>query len=186
MIAKISENVWKIIADSNAYFLDFEEKILIDTGNRSNFEEFRQFLSRLTDPLKIQRVIFTHMHYDHTGNFDIMRNARFFASKEAIADLNNNPTGTVLNNELAEMLKKTKIEPVTNMCGLEIIPTPGHTKGSICLWYEKEKILFSGDTLFKGTVGRTDLPTSIPLEMERSLLRLKMYSYRILCPGHDY
>jgi len=49
----------------------------------------------------------------------------------------------------------------------------------------KEKILFSGDTIFhRGTIGRTDLPTSLPKEMDKSLKKLAKYKYDILCPGH--
>jgi glyoxylase-like metal-dependent hydrolase (beta-lactamase superfamily II) len=70
--------------------------------------------------------------------------------------------------------------------GLKLIATPGHTVGSICLYYAKEKILFSGDTLFRDTHGRVDLPTSVPKEMMRSLLKLKKINYKVLCSGHDY
>ena len=70
---------------------------------------------------------------------------------------------------------------------LTIISTPGHTRGSISIWYEEEKILFSGDTIFaNGSYGRTDLPTSVPEELEKSISKLKEYKYEILCPGHDY
>ena len=54
----------------------------------------------------------------------------------------------------------------------KIIHTPGHSPGGVCLYEQKEKVLFSGDTLFKGTYGRTDLHHSDSAEMNLSLKKL--------------
>ena len=56
---------------------------------------------------------------------------------------------------------------------LKVIATPGHTEGSVCYYDEELKILFSGDTLFKGTCGRVDLPTGNARSMRDSLHRLR-------------
>ncbi|HII30317.1 hypothetical protein COT48_06140 [Candidatus Woesearchaeota archaeon CG08_land_8_20_14_0_20_47_9] len=73
-----------------------------------------------------------------------------------------------------------------DVCGLEIINTPGHTAGSVCIWYKKEGVLFSGDTIFRKGIGRTDLPSSRPGLMKASLARVSKLPFKLLCPGHDY
>ena len=90
--------------------------------------------------------------------------------------------------DIAEMLSSVELNPLPkNIQGLEVINTPGHTKGAVCLWYPEDKILFSGDTMFYNkNIGRLDLPTSVPGEMRNSLIKLLDYNYKILCPGHDY
>ena len=67
-----------------------------------------------------------------------------------------------------------------------IIHTPGHTKGSICIYCEKEKLLFSGDTLFRGTWGRTDLPTGGFEDIINSITKKWMIlpDDTIIYPGH--
>ena len=67
---------------------------------------------------------------------------------------------------------------------LGVIETPGHTKGSVC--YIIDNIMFSGDTFFKGTIGRTDFPTSNVMEILKSLKRLSLINtdYTVY-PGHD-
>ncbi len=68
----------------------------------------------------------------------------------------------------------------------QIIHTPGHTRGSICIYCEKERLLFSGDTLFRGTWGRTDLPTGSFEEIIHSITNklMTLPEDTIVYPGH--
>lgn len=68
----------------------------------------------------------------------------------------------------------------------KVIHTPGHTKGGTCLYCDKEKCLFSGDTLFRGTWGRTDLPTSSLEDIMNSITNklLVLPDETIVYPGH--
>ncbi|MDO5555848.1 MAG: MBL fold metallo-hydrolase [Clostridia bacterium] len=67
-----------------------------------------------------------------------------------------------------------------------IIHTPGHTQGGICLYSEKEKLLFSGDTIFRDAWGRTDLPTSSFTDIIKSITEKIMVLPEdvIIYPGH--
>ena len=67
---------------------------------------------------------------------------------------------------------------------LRVIHTPGHTKGSVCFYDEEQKLLFSGDTLFKDACGRTDLQGGSEEQLIESLLNLKFLDFEILLPGH--
>jgi len=69
---------------------------------------------------------------------------------------------------------------------LKALHTPGHTRGSVCYYCENEKILFSGDTLFRGTVGRTDFEGGDAGQMMESLAKLLMLGDTCaVYPGHD-
>jgi hydroxyacylglutathione hydrolase len=182
---KLAENIWKLNVDSNIYFLDFDEKIVIDTGPPDYKEIVKKELGKLTRLDSINKVIFTHLHYDHIGNFDLFPNAKFYASEEEIDYSKKNKNFAVLNPLIAAKFN-IELIPLKELQGFEIIKTPGHTNGSICLYYKKDKILFSGDTLFYNGIGRMDLPNSKADEMENSLKNIKKIDYKILAPGHDY
>lgn len=75
------------------------------------------------------------------------------------------------------------------MAGFDIVAyhTPGHTKGGACYYIEEEQVLFSGDTIFCHSVGRTDLPTGSMGELRRSVQRMLQIlpdATRVM-PGHE-
>jgi len=188
---KIVNKVWKIFGgkglSSNVYLVDVVEPTLIDLGSLENTLDLIKVLKELGYEAKdIVNVVFTHLHPDHTGCPSKFENAKFFASKEEIEAFEKNPNGATIIIEAIDELKKIKLEPIgEKVAGMEVIKTPGHTVGSICLWLSEQKVLFSGDTLFgKGVYGRIDLETSVPEKMHSSLERLKLLKYKILCPGH--
>ena len=80
MIKEIAPKVWKLNVDSNVYFLDFKEKIVIDCGPKAYRVLVEEELSKVVSLDKVERVIFTHLHYDHIGNFDL-------SHKDSIRDL---------------------------------------------------------------------------------------------------
>lgn len=188
-VQNISKRVWKLQGDSNVFYLDLGKKIIIDTSSRQFQPKLQMFLAKVIDFAHIDYVIFTHFHYDHIGNYDLFPNAKLVASRAEIEDFRKNPKGAVLDPRLAERFEKSNlvaIEDIDLPKELEIIPVPGHTRGSICIWYPAEKILFSGDTIFPVGIGRTDLPTSVPEKMQDSLNKLTQYNFKTLCAGHDY
>ena len=142
---------------------------LIDAGCFGHEEE--EELSRYIEEhkLKVEHLLNTHLHLDHQfGNAyvaqrygilpkaseadePLVSNVRQYAAAFGLDDelVKEQPLGTYLND--GEEL---------DICGYkcQIIATPGHTPGGICLYFANEKTLFTGDTLFAGGIGRADLP----------------------------
>ena len=127
------------------------------------------------------------MHYDHRGNFDIFPNAKFYASEQEIDDFRNNKLNIGVNGSDVVQLARLLNPLPQEIEGIKVISAPGHTRGSVLLFHQKLKILFTGDTYFReGICGRTDLETSNPDKMSETLKKIKKIEYDILCPGHDY
>jgi hydroxyacylglutathione hydrolase len=187
MLKKLADNIWKITCNSNIYIIKDKEWIAIDAGDRTFHGDVLKDISEITDPENISKVLFTHLHCDHIGNIDLFPNAELYASQEEIDSLKNNAADTTLSEDLIKE-SKLNLKPLPKKIGsLEVIETPGHTKGSVCFYLKKEKILFSGDTLFSmDHCGRTDLPTSAPEKLKKTLDYLYALDIKMLCPGHDY
>jgi len=181
----LSNDVIKIsggIQPSSNVYLIKSRNALIDLGSKQNSKEIIRELKKYVSLENIDVVVFTHLHADHTGNPLIFNNAKFYASKEELDSLN-----TPLNFADTGTLKKINLNELKkSITGLKVIKSPGHTAGSICLWKEDDKILFTGDTLFRtGAIGRTDLPTSMPKKMKGTLLKLAKFDYIEIAPGHN-
>jgi glyoxylase-like metal-dependent hydrolase (beta-lactamase superfamily II) len=90
--------------------------------------------------------------------------------------------GTDIASVLSSVPKSGSVPKSTDWL---IMHTPGHSKGSVCLYNEKEKVLISGDTLFNSGVGRTDAPGGNISELDRSLDALSaLPGETIVLPGH--
>lgn len=137
--------------------------------------------------LNLQYIILTHGHFDHTTGTKFYQNAfpkaKLVACKKEAKmlferALSHGPGGIV-----ADIWIKDNDELELGDITLKFIETPGHSKGGMCIL--AEDVLFSGDTLFQCSVGRTDLPTGDGEELMQSLNKLFALpdDTRVL-PGH--
>ena len=139
---------------TNCYIVEDEqtkEAMCVDPGGEP--EKIIEMLDALgIDNLKY--IYLTHCHGDHFG-------ARY--DSEGLYNIGISLTYYIGMEDITlEADSRVDEEDLIHVGNIEfkVIHTPGHTKGGTCLYCEKEKLLFSGDTLFRGTWGRTDLPTS--------------------------
>lgn len=179
--------------DSNIYIVDGE--VIIDTGTGDYFTEVKnEIVSMGFDPDKIHTILLTHSHFDHTGGCKKFRD--WLRGKAIIAVHGNDRSAVEHGETLAEMFGASprivtadvslsdKDVVRTKHFNLEIVHTPGHTPGSICIYDKKRRILFSGDTLFEDGFGRTDYTGGSAEDMVRSLKRLSRLDIEYLLPGH--
>ena len=190
MIRWLTDNILKFsnkgLFSSNFYYIK-DLNLLIDTGFSLDREKIIKEFGKVVDFSKIDKVIFTHLHFDHIGNYDLYPNAKFYAHKEEINSFKKNKILTILDPFLAEKFN-ININDVSKLSlpkNYEIIHTPGHTIGSICIYDNKNHILFTGDTLFFTRKGKAGLPTSKPGAFPNSLKKLSKLKYLAVCPGHD-
>lgn len=172
----------------NCYvLLDGEYSAIIDTGCDLRIQNLLRQAGVL--PEKVNFVINTHCHADHTGCNDIFTDAHVFiheADAKAVED----------GLDAVTLARELRVEIVPKVDGilhdndvvrvgeseLRIIHTPGHTAGSICILVGDS--LFSGDTIFAEGVGRTDLPTGNTQQLSESLKKIRGLEFTNLFPGH--
>ncbi|OGN60144.1 MAG: hypothetical protein A3F40_00240 [Chlamydiae bacterium RIFCSPHIGHO2_12_FULL_27_8] len=141
----------------------------------------------------IEKILLTHSHFDHI--YDVNKIKTEYSALIYIHELDvKNLTDPGSDNIFSDVLVEKVIPDVLLKGGeqikigeiiLDVIHTPGHTPGGICFLSKKDKILFSGDTLFKGTYGRIDFPTSNREDMINSLKKLSQLDKEtIVYPGH--
>lgn len=179
---------------TNCYIIineDSKETMVIDpAGDVDRIEEMIQILQG-----NLKYIYLTHCHGDHIAGVAELKNRcggkilihRY--DSEGLNDPEINLTPYIGMPEIIlEVDSRTDDNDIIHLGNLEfkIIHTPGHTKGSTSLYCEKEKCLFTGDTIFRGTWGRTDLPTSSREDIMNSITNkiMKLPGETICYPGH--
>ncbi len=176
--------------DSNIYVIG---DTAIDSGTGLNFTRMYQLLKMANiDPKAIKTVVNTHAHYDHVGGNGYFLNAKT-AMHEADAPALESADAEMCMVEFFDgKLKPRKVDAKLKAgdrlsmgaYNFEVLHTPGHTPGSICLFDAAKKILISGDTVFSDNIGRIDLPGGDADAMQQSLINLARLKVSKILPGH--
>ena len=147
-----------------------------------------------TEGLQLQGILLTHGHFDHIMGIDTLRrewSVPVYASaleQKVLTDANVNLSVAYGAGYVFADAKFLEDGASLALAGYQIrmISTPGHTAGGCCYYIESENVLFSGDTLFHDSVGRTDFPTGSQSQLVRSIREklLGLPEETVVYPGH--
>jgi len=178
--------------DSNVYLVMDEKPILVDVG-MSPVPTLKN-IKKYIDPKEIQMIVLTHCHHDHTGAAPAIKEAtgaKLMIDKCEVGLLGDDLTTLAyLFGQLAPECRPDEVltDGMVLDIGewkLQVMETPGHSLGSICLYEPTAKVLFSGDTVFPdGNIGRTDLYGGNTQELIRSIEKLMKLDVKVMYPGH--
>jgi glyoxylase-like metal-dependent hydrolase (beta-lactamase superfamily II) len=178
--------------ETNCYILgdeDSKEGMVIDPGG--DFKVIEKALKELN--LNIKYILLTHGHSDHIQVLSELKKysgAQILIHKDD-AEMLSNPEKNLsvfsykpFSAPVADMLLKDKDKIKVGRIELEVLHTPGHTEGSISLF--TDKTIFSGDLIFYGSVGRTDLPGGSNQKLFKSIQDkiLDKMDDTVIYPGH--
>lgn len=149
------------------------ELLVVDPGDQAQLIE-KQIEKTGAKPVAI---LLTHGHFDHAGAAEALADKYQIsiyaheAERETLEDPGLNLCGMIGEHKVYHADIFVKDEEVLNLAGfsIHVFFTPGHTIGGCCYYIADEKILFSGDTLFQESVGRTDFPRGSASDLIRAI-----------------
>ena len=186
---------WMVLGmvSTNTYLVknqDTGELLIIDPADAAG--RIQEKIGRMEG--RPAAILLTHGHFDHMLAADALRSAydipvyACIQEKDLLKNARYNLSASWASPHVMEADRYLAEGETFREAGFEIrlLHTPGHTEGSCCYYLPEEAVLFSGDTLFAGSVGRTDFPTSSGADMRKSLQRLlsELPADTRVCPGH--
>ena len=177
--------------DANSYLIN--GKVLIDTGINTN--ALIAEIEKNIDINDLELIVLTHCHYDHTAAAEAIARksgARIAIHRDDVELLHHDEASAAAafdsiapSFEPDILLDDGESISIGNGEHLQIIHTPGHTPGGICLYEPVSKSLFSGDTVFpQGSIGRTDFIGGNSANISGSIQKLTQLDVRTMYPGH--
>ena len=180
------------VNNCNSYLIDGPTRVLVDPGHLNLFAHVEKGLGNLNIQLDhVGLVICTHAHPDHIEAVQLFKKSKIpFAihtNEWQLLRRMKSPVG------LSSGFNPDSISPdfflqegdiSINGLDLKILHTPGHSPGSICLYWNHHRVLFTGDLVFKEGIGRTDLPGGNGERLKESIRKLTHLDVEWLLPGH--
>lgn len=161
--------------------------VVIDPADAAPIKKYAE-----TYGLKIAAVLLTHCHFDHILGVPglVQEGAKLYIGENDAAGLNDSSVSLCFM-ELPEMKPDALLKDgdIITEAGLtiKVIATPGHTAGGVCYVLEETSVIFSGDTLFRFSIGRTDFPGGDYATLISSI-KNKLFALEgdyAVNPGHD-
>jgi glyoxylase-like metal-dependent hydrolase (beta-lactamase superfamily II) len=186
--------IWRSMAanNCNTYLIDGPTRVLIDPGHAAFFGHVEQGLREAgLEPGDLDLIVCTHGHPDHLEAVAALRSRSvLFALHEAEwqwIETAGRPMSASLGIDLERLAPDVFLAEGELTLGgmtLQVLHTPGHSPGSICLYLPGPKVLVTGDVVFSGGIGRTDLPGGSGERLKGSIERLMELEVDHLLPGH--
>jgi len=185
---------WTSMSENNCntIFIDGEVRTLIDPGHTHLFPRLsREAASDGVSLTDIDLIIATHGHPDHIeacANFrDQNTRIAMHETEEAFISQIGPAFYSAMGMVMPEFRVDFHLQEGDLLLGskrFQIIHTPGHSPGAICIYWPEAKVLITGDVVFREGVGRTDFPGCSGAALKESILRLVELEVDYLLPGH--
>ena len=190
LYAYLWQNVYE--NNCNTYLIHGEVTILIDPGHSRHIPNlFHQMKGDGIPPEEIDLIILTHSHPDHFEGLQAFMNgpAKIAINREEERYLME--SGKLLFEMMRQPMPEFRIDFYLKegelRCGEEafqLYQTPGHSPGSLSIHWPERKVLFTGDLVFYGGIGRTDFWEGNPKLIKESIERMSRLDTELLLPGH--
>ena len=194
IVNNIHAFIWQSMTanNCNSYLIDGPTRVLIDPGHRAMFNHVEHGLKELglgVDDIDV--ILCTHGHPDHLEGVQLFKGKKARFAMHEIEwqwiDSMGRQMGAAHGIDMDAIMPDFFLQEGDLSLGnleVKVFHTPGHSPGSVCLYLTDQKVLFTGDVVFKEGLGRTDLPGGDGSKLKESIRRLAELDVEWLLSGH--